>query len=465
MVKVQVNIAGCAPALCSRLVCSGVLLGRVFFLLGFSCAGGVRPAAHLSLNQLASEAGYTISASLASAATDRAQLDTNSAFYVKNSGAQHAFTYTANNKYYINSITINGSSVTIAETAPGSFSTVSGAQYKCYRNNNQVIVILTNLTQNSTIVGNATSLFNLSSNNSTLVIQDNCITPDTYFDTTAEIVATFSQNQNIQFTIDGVTVRLFGNNSSGRVMIPSGALDYAHNIYENNVVIELTNLPHGQHNVTIGHYVGTTASITADYSGGSGTIEMYKNESGVQLVIMRPATSQYVHSITIDGAEIFPTYYRAEIFGAGGALQVRYTAKDTSNVFVIELEDVYDSIDINFNLSTVKPVYQVPPTSGGVGIVGTVATASTGGEVRMVGNDIANGADTDTVTFIAVAYTGYEFVGWVNANDETETFGTALSINLTKEQVNGKIIKAVFREIESDEATNDDVDNNYDDLV
>ena len=265
----------------------------------------------------------------------------------------------------------------------------------------------------------------------------------------------------INLSINGNPLIINANEESSRAFINYNN-EYQYKCYRDggdNVTLILKALT-GDLNIT-----ATSTGVTASYTGGSGTIEMYETDSGTQMVLMRPVAGQYVNTLTIDGATITPTYYYADIIGAGNALKIRYTAKDTSNLFVLELEEVYDNINIVFNLATTRPTYEMPPNiSGGVGIVGTVATATSGGEVRMVGNDIANGEDTDTVTFIALAYSGYRFVGWVNANNEDETFGTSTNISLTKEQVNGKVIKAVFEPVDTDSSTNDQT-NNYDDFA
>ncbi len=427
----------------------------------------IRPAAHLSLNTLNNIVGYQINASI-SGNNSYIQLDKTVDFFMPTQPSALTFTYTANTGYYVNSITINNLSVAILDSQPSSYSNVTGGQYMCYRKGNQVIVTVTNLTQDMTITGSANSLFDLASNNSTLIIQSSTtFTPNTYFDTTAEIVATFEQNQNIMFTIDGVAVRLYGNNSSGTVTVSSGTLNYSHNIHDNYVVIELTNLPKTHHTFTIDHYVGATSQITVNSAGGSGgDVQTYIEDNGLRRIVFSPTSdSEWVYSVTIDNIEVLIQYYKAEIYGAGGFSTIRYIAKDSTNTFTLEIEGVYESSHITFNLSTQKPTYQVPPTSsGGFGVSGTVVAAGIGGEARIVGNDIANGTNDDTVTFIAVAYTGYRFVGWVDASNETDIISTASSVRLTKDQTNGKIIKALFAPIDNS-GINDATDDSEHDFV
>ncbi len=63
---------------------------------------------------------------------------------------------------------------------------------------------------------------------------------------------------------------------------------------------------------------------------------------------------------------------------------------------------------------------------------------------RIVENDMANGADSNTVTYVAVAYKDYIFQGWAYAYDLPSFISTNSSMRLSKEQANGKVVTAVF---------------------
>ena len=115
---------------------------------------------------------------------------------------------------------------------------------------------------------------------------------------------------------------------------------------------------------------------------------------------------------------------------------------------------------IEFNITTVRPEYDVPPTSGGgVGISGsTVVTAGLGGEARIVGMD--NTAETgDTVSLMAVAYSGYRFVGWVDATDESTILSTSASETFDKADVSGMVLKALFVSTSQSNSANSTTDN------
>ena len=303
----------------------------------------------------------------------------------------------------------------------------------------------------------------------TTTLDDNVSVTSTYStneDGTEDVVTlTFSPKTSnvskISLTIDNNPIIISASEASARIFINvDGQYQYKCYNDENGSIMLIIRALMKDINVT-----ATSVGITASFAGGSGTIESFR-EGDILYVIAHPQTGQYVNTITIDGATITPTYYKATIYGAGNSLNVRYTAMDATNLFIMEFENQMAASTVVFNLATTRPQYEIPPTvngGGGVGIVGTVATATSGGEVRMVGNDIANGEDTDTVTFIALAYSGYRFVGWVNANDEDETFGISTNISLTKEQVNGKVIKAVFEAIDTSNANSET--NNQDEFL
>ena len=133
---------------------------------------------------------------------------------------------------------------------------------------------------------------------------------------------------------------------------------------------------------------------------------------------------------------------------------------------MLKFKNIYQDIAVTFNLANVKQDYKVPPTtSGGASVTGTVVTASVGGEARIVGNDIASGSDTDTVTVMAVAYSGYKFVGWVNSNDESEILSDSTSYKLSKSEANGKIIKALFVPTTTNSNTNGQTSDDLSGLI
>ena len=404
---------------------------------------------------------YDISASVTSGSSSTATVDKTSDTYFQATKNSATFTYTASSGYMINTITINGVSVPILYAAPTDFIAVTGAKYKCYRMDSKVIVIVTELTQHSTIVGTyrEASSWNVSSNKSSIQIQYDETYRESASATTALIVAEFSRNQNIQFSIDGNAVKLVGNNSTGTVAATGGTANYAHNIYNNFIYIEFTNLPSGAHTVVLDHYVAAvnTTAVTVSMPDNSGTVTVSEDGNN-KTIIAIPENNSYVNSFSIDGVTVLAEYYTATVYGAGNAQSIKYYVSDSSNMFVIEIEKLYKDANIVLNTVTAtKPSYNVPPTSSGAGVTGTVVTASSGGEVRMVGFD-GDETDNDTIRFIAVAYRGYDFVGWQVDGEILDGYG--LSADIPYKLVQDKIVTAVFKPIQNSDTTNDVTDNN-----
>ena len=406
---------------------------------------------------------YDISASTSS----NASLNKTSDTYMQNSNSESTFTYTANSGYIIDTITINGVSVPIEYAVPDEFTSILGTRYKCYRIDNRVFVILTDLTQNTTIAGTAreASSWNVSSNKSSIQIQYDETYRESANATTALIVAEFSRNQNIQFTIDGNTIKLVGNNSTGTVAATGGTANYAHNIYNNFVYIEFTNLPSGAHTVVLDHYVAAqnTTAVTASMPNNSGTVTVSEDGNN-KTIIAVPEANSYINSFSIDGVTVLAEYYTATVYGAGNAQSIKYYVSDSSNMFVIEIEKLYKDATVVLNtITTTKPSYKVPPTSNGAGVTGTVVTAGSGGEVRMVGFD-GDETENDTIRFVAVAYRGYSFAGWQVDGEILDGYG--MSADIPYELVKDKIVTAVFEPIQNNDNTNDTTDNDQtDDLI
>ena len=118
---------------------------------------GVRPAAHISLKSLASIAGYEISASLASAATDRAQVALSASWVQRGSETEITATYKPNTTSdYVSAVTINTINIDISASlaSAATFLDLSGVcKYKCYRSDNDVYLIIKNLSANVAIIG------------------------------------------------------------------------------------------------------------------------------------------------------------------------------------------------------------------------------------------------------------------------------------------------------------------------
>ena len=399
---------------------------------------------------------HSITPSITGGSDSTAILTTNTS----NGYPQWQYTFTARTNYYINSVNIGGTAITnIPESDPGSFSSNANCDYKCYRSGNNVIVIINVLKNNTNVTGTYSSLWSVTSNKASIVIQEDetLMNRTNYFVKEALIVAEFSRNQNLCIIFDGVTARLKGDYSTGTISLPSGGeAKYTFNIYNNFVAISLT-FPNGPHTVALDYYVGIANNINTSFDAGhSGNVEIFIDSAGVYNLVVTPNGDDYVNSLTFDNVMVDITYYKAEIYGVGAAKTVTYVVKDNTNVFLLQLDTLYDDINVTFNLSSLKPDYEVPPAivgGGNVGVSGTVVSAGLGGEARIVGTD-SSSESGESVTVMAVAYSGFRFVGWVNANDETEILSNSTSATFDKDAVDGMVLKALFEPTNSNNSGN-----------
>ena len=413
---------------------------------------GIRPACHISLEALARVAGYEINASVSDS---NATVNKASDIYLLQDDYESIFIFTPNTGYSINSISFNGALLSISETAPATFSATSGAEYMCYRSGNQVWVILRNVRQDSTLIASTQTAVTVSSVIADLFVE-NVYTTNTGSALTTRITLRTNWSKNVQFKLDSNDwIELKGTNNTGTV----GGATYAHNLNGDYIMLELSGLSVAAHTVVVDYYVAIetepVTGINASASGGTADIQSrYLDDQTIQTVVV-PQTNYYVNEIVIDNVVIPVEYYKAEIYGAGGAFTIQYAAKDSDNVLVLRTQELYKDMTVVFRLVNSQPDLQVPPTNSGAGVSGTVVTASTGGEVRLIGFD--NSVENDTIRFVAVAYNGYNFAGWSVDGKILEGYG--MSADIPYELVKDKIVTAVFEPIQNDDTINDDTDN------
>ena len=174
-------------------------------------------------------------------------------------------------------------------------------------------------------------------------------------------------------------------------------------------------------------------------------------------VVVTPPAGQYVNSFVIDGMTFSVQYYHANVYGAGEAHLIHYTARDTSNTFSIYFEQLFGTSSLEIVLATVAPNYQTPPL-GGASIEGVATQATNGGEARITGIDTTE--ENATVHVSAVCYNGYAFAGWT-ASDGTDLSSYGISADIPFDLIEGKVITANF--VPNSQAqgnnTNDDLDN------
>ena len=382
---------------------------------------GVRPAAHISLSSLAALAGSEISASVASAAADRLQVAQSDDMYSENDPAI-TITYTANNNYYINSITINSQSIPLTNTSePASYSSMTGTQYKVWRSGASVVEIrLINCTENVAVVGDVgqTLTYTTASN-----VSISSYTRNTYDTTTATITGTTTATYSPQFSYGGSTVTLYSTSGSGTV----GGISYSYTKSGTNFTLNLSNLPTGYNNIPAFSFTAiNSVTITFNTSGGEGTISL--------------STGQFTIGETITA----------------------YAAPAPDSAFLYWIDSTNPSVPIRTNPLNVQvgeaKTYTAYFSSNVLENVAVVAEY--GGSVELVGEDFNNLQPTDEITLVSrVKITGYRFVGWY---DGETLLGTSASIRLPYSQVQGKLITARFEYVGS--ANQNDDTNNTEDI-
>ena len=172
-------------------------------------------------------------------------------------------------------------------------------------------------------------------------------------------------------------------------------------------------------------------------------ITSFREDNNMATYFITPTTANlYIYSIQVgtNDAQVLKSR-RGLLDYSGASAYIQYTVNEDNRQLTLEIFNLQGDIDIKLNYVNTSP--NLPNASGG-GVNGAVVTATEGGEARIVGNDIANGADSDTVTYVAVAYKDYIFQGWAYADDLSTFISTNASMRLSKEQANGKVVTAVF---------------------
>ncbi len=404
----------------------------------------------LILNDFNNQIGYNISASVSNDNADKATIDKSSDFYMIAQNTQHTFIYTANAGYSISMVKINNAIVAISEVQPEEFAYAVGCEYKCFRDQNQVYVIVTGLWEDVTIEASCDILFTTNTLTTDLqVVSSSATSSGSTLD--ARIILQYNWTPNVRFRLDGGEWnQLVGSNGGG--ILGTSTYSFSRHEAKFYIIIEIYGLSQTTHSVEVDYYAGGGGGITPSVYNNSGyaTFEQYVDDN-ITRVVVTPASNTYVTALYIDNVRFPVQYYRAEVFGAGMATAIQYIAHETNNTFVVLAQDVYRAMAIEFELSNSLPTLQEPPSSGGTLLTGTVATASAGGEVRMTG---FNGDETEnsTLHFVALAYSGYEFAGWQVDGEILEGYSAIADIPYSL--VDGKIVTAVFEPANSNNSGN-----------
>ncbi|MBQ7977549.1 MAG: hypothetical protein IJ301_03020, partial [Clostridia bacterium] len=402
--------------------------------MGVDGSRGVRPAAHISLNALANQ--------VTASAGSNCSVDKTSQIYNSSNNTPLTFTYTANTNYYIKSLTIDGTIATITNstTAPSSYTTLTNTQYKAYRPTvSTVAVILYAVTADISISATAAGYITLTNSN-TSKITNASFTRTTYDTTTATITATYASGYYPQFKYNSNNyIKISTAGGSGVI----GTVAYDYTFTSNFLTLNFSNLPTGVSNIptiTLNTHTLADNVITVNAPNATYNITYESNQASV---LIEPNSGYYVTQAYVDsnGAEDINQYMGA-LVNAGNALAVVYYASANSNKVEFVFRVLSGNLTLNIVMGNTQPKLQA---SGGTSVDVVAVYATNGGEVRLTGSDLSD--DSDTVVCMAVAYAGYEFVNWTDSDGSN--LGTALSIRLTKEQVQGKVITANFAKIDA----------------
>ena len=183
-------------------------------------------------------------------------------------------------------------------------------------------------------------------------------------------------------------------------------------------------------------------SITTDNGGSEISTQKFDQLNTMTTYALTFTSGNYISQIQFNGGTLRDIKCNSGTFSdVGGCTAVTYYANTNGSELVLNLYNYNGLQDLVIKLYFVNTAQALKAPSGGVET--TAVYATNGGEVRLTGSDLAD--ESDTVVCMAVAYAGYQFDGWTDSDGNN--LGTALSIRLTKEQVEGKVITANFSQI------------------
>ncbi len=372
------------------------------------------------------------------------------------SGSAITFTYTANSGYWINGLTIGGTTATISSTKPASYYTLSTLKYKAWRDGYKVLVEVTDVTANTSMSATTTSSL-VTSNADSDHISSVSKSVSSYTNGTVTATYTSGYYPKIQLNNSGY-ITLINTSGSGQF----GSASFSYTFSSNKLTLNLTGLAYAVDTVYLDAYATTTATTPLNVSIQGATNYTYKiDENGTtKTLVVYPASGYYVNSVQIDnGSAVQITYYVGQIVQDCNAHSISYTANNSStdNMFTLTCNRMSGDVSVTVNISSTKPTLSM---STGATFVAVESMA--GGEARVIG---ADASDTEYI-LVAVAYTGYEFVGWtiddgVSYLKDSNGKNFLSSARVPASMVKGLVVKAKFRLIDTSK-TNTETNNTSD---
>ncbi|MBQ7977183.1 MAG: hypothetical protein IJ301_01095 [Clostridia bacterium] len=180
-------------------------------------------------------------------------------------------------------------------------------------------------------------------------------------------------------------------------------------------------------------------SITTNNSGSEISSQKIDELNTMTTYALTFTTGKYLSQIQFNNGSLRDIKYNSGTFGdVEGCTAVTYYANSSGSELILNVYNYNGALDLEIKLYFVNTAQSLKQPSGSIET--TAVNATNGGEVRLTGSDLIG--ESDTVVCIAVPYAGYVFDGWTDSDGNN--LGTDLSLRLTKEQVQGKIITANF---------------------
>ena len=203
-------------------------------------------------------------------------------------------------------------------------------------------------------------------------------------------------------------------------------------------------------------------TITTTTGGGEIVDETTAHNDVAYIYALEFENGKYLNYMLINERQVNINYTTGVITDVPECLGIEYMTNKNASLLYLEVRNLTGVITITLNLVTVEP--SLVPASGGVNINGVAVQATYGGSATVLGDNIDEMTDSDTIILSAkIACVGYRFVGWYDANTN-QLLSAEMSAKLPFSTVKNKLIEARFEPISQNDI-NDETDNNFDEFA
>ncbi len=184
------------------------------------------------------------------------------------------------------------------------------------------------------------------------------------------------------------------------------------------------------------------------------TYKLHYDESAmVMRVVITPAdSSKYIRQVSFDNSTFFnvDSYEGAFVGACDYALSVKYMVNKATNAFGLVFECVFEEPEVKIYTRTSTTNYNDLKLSSGANVSGVAISATYGGSAMVIGDDFEALGDEDAITCVAkVCVSGYEFVGWVYAENMENIISVYDSEKFLKKDVFEREVVAVFEAVDN----------------